>query len=97
MRKDTNSVRAVNLAGEMTRRFGGVQKFAELWHAQLWGLCAQKPGSRAALNGLMALIKLIQHCSEARPKRNLDDFTDEEIESEIQAIRATADALGVHR
>ena len=54
-------------------------------------------GKTTLVEAMLAAGGAIPKAERIETGRTVSDFTDEEIESEIQAIRATADAIGVHR
>lgn len=67
------------------RRFGGIDAFARLWREQFDTTAARAPGSRQAVNLLLALARLGEVASDNRPKEDFGMVSDEDLEREIEA------------
>ena len=67
--------RAVALAGEMTARFGGVDRFAGLWASQVHAAAIEKPGSAGVLRACGAIARLIELAGrqKAAPRQKAPD------------------------
>ena len=78
--------RAAALCGRMVSDFGGVDRFAELWAAQLHAAAHQKPGSATVLRACGVIVKLIE--ISGRQKPDYSDWTDEDLEAEYQRLLA---------
>jgi hypothetical protein len=73
----------VTLCNRMMERFGGVAGFAQLWWEQFDAARRNQPGSKRVLDGLMAILNLVEMCQSLRPQSDLSSSTDQELDREL--------------
>lgn len=76
--------KAETLLAQGYRHFGGVHGFAREWFAQYDAARSQAPGSRLVLNTLIAIARLGEVAEASLPKRDVSQFSDEELEQDLQ-------------
>jgi hypothetical protein len=64
----------------MFARFGGLDKFAAAWKANI---DAAPPGSRSALDSYLALFRLVEIANTPAPQPDCSLYTDEELREEM--------------
>jgi hypothetical protein len=61
--RDAASVnRLTGLCSQMLDRFGGPAGFAAVWHEAIESARRDIPGSRLAMNSMLAILRLLQAC-----------------------------------
>lgn len=71
----------------MIRQFGGLERFVEIWKAELDIILVEKPGSHLAMQSLSGVLNLLLLAEEIRQaERAPGHMTDEELGHEVEEI-----------
>lgn len=65
------------------RRFGGIERFAELWVGHIKGM---KPGTPTMGRHLQATLRLIEVNDELNPEPDPSLLSDEDVERELEQV-----------
>jgi len=77
------------VAAEMIRLYGGVDKFCSEWKADLDSLRMDKPGSKAVIDAKAAVLKLIVDSTSQRDSApDLAGMSDDDLEKEFAGMAA---------
>jgi hypothetical protein len=67
------------------RRFGGVGGFCDQWTAHLDAVLVARPGSKAATDSILAIVRLVEVCqSQADDGADFQPLSDADLEREIR-------------
>jgi hypothetical protein len=80
LRQERDSRKVTALCTAMFARFGGLDKFSAAWKAHM---DAAPPGSRAALDSYLALLRLIEIANTPAPQPDCSLYSDEELREEM--------------
>jgi hypothetical protein len=71
----------------MIRQFGGLERFIEIWKAEIDIILVEKPGSALALQSLAGVVNLLMIAEQVRQAdRPPEGLTDEELRREVEEI-----------
>ena len=77
------------LAAEMIRLYGGLERFCSEWKTDLDALRSEKPGSKAVLDAKASILKLIVDSTNQRESApDLAGLSDEDLEKEFAGLAA---------
>ena len=77
------------LAAEMIRLYGGLEKFCVEWKTDLDALRAEKPGSKAVIDAKASILKLIVDSTNQRDTApDLASISDVDLEKEFAGLAA---------
>ena len=77
------------VAAEMIKLFGGLERFCSEWKADLDSLRMEKPGSKAVLDAKAAILKLVVDSTNQRDSApDLAGLSDEDLEKEFAGLAA---------
>lgn len=84
-----NVPHTTEVAAEMIRLFGGLERFCSEWKSDLDSLRMEKPGSKAVLDAKAAILKLIVDSTNQRESApDLAGLSDEDLEKEFASMAA---------